>query len=65
MRNGRGSATKQRPQNFWKTTGRLFRYMKRWLPGIFVVLIFAIVSVVLQIRTPKILGQATTELLKV
>lgn len=64
MRNGRGSATKQRPQNFWKTTGRLFRYMKRWLPGIFVVLVFAIVSVILQIRTPKILGQATTELFK-
>ncbi|WP_367377086.1 ABC transporter ATP-binding protein [Levilactobacillus cerevisiae] len=64
MRNGRGAATKQRPQKFWRTTFRLFRYMKAWLPGIFVVLVFAIVSVVLQIKTPKILGQATTELFK-
>ncbi|GEO73822.1 multidrug ABC transporter ATP-binding protein [Levilactobacillus namurensis] len=64
MRNGRGSATIQRPQSFWKTTGRLFRYMKPWLLGILVVLIFAAASVILQIRTPKILGEATTELFK-
>jgi len=64
MRNGRGSATVERPQSFWKTTGRLFRYMKHWLPGIIVVLIFAAASVVLQIKTPKILGEATTELFK-
>ncbi|WP_143462831.1 ABC transporter ATP-binding protein [Levilactobacillus enshiensis] len=64
MRNGRGAATKQRPQKFWGTTFRLFRYMKRWLPGIFVVLVFAVVSVILQIKTPKILGEATTELFK-
>ncbi|MCH4123944.1 MAG: ABC transporter ATP-binding protein/permease [Levilactobacillus sp.] len=64
MRNGRGAATKQRPQKFWGTTFRLFRYMKAWLPGIFVVLVFAVVSVILQIRTPKILGEATTELFK-
>ncbi|SMS14697.1 ABC transporter ATP-binding protein [Levilactobacillus zymae] len=64
MRNGRGSATKQRPQSFWKTTGRLFRYMKHWIPGIIVVMIFAAASVILQIRTPKILGEATTELFK-
>ncbi|MFC6260378.1 ABC transporter ATP-binding protein [Levilactobacillus fujinensis] len=64
MRNGRGAATKQRPQKFWGTTFRLFRYMKRWLPGIFVVLVFAVISVVLQIKTPKILGEATTELFK-
>ncbi|WP_204121428.1 MULTISPECIES: ABC transporter ATP-binding protein [Levilactobacillus] len=64
MRNGRGAATKQRPQKFWGTTIRLFRYMKAWIPGILVVLVFAIVSVVLQIKTPKILGEATTELFK-
>lgn len=64
MRNGRGSAKIERPQTFWKTTGRLFRYMKRWLPGIAVVLVFAAASVILQIRTPKILGEATTELFK-
>ncbi|AKP63715.1 ABC-type multidrug transport system, ATPase and permease component [Levilactobacillus koreensis JCM 16448] len=64
MRNGRGAATKQRPQKFWGTTFRLFRYMKRWLPGIFIVLVFAVVSVILQIKTPKILGEATTELFK-
>ncbi|WP_125545980.1 ABC transporter ATP-binding protein [Levilactobacillus lindianensis] len=64
MRNGRGSAMKQRPQSFWKTTFRLFRYMKHWLLGIFIVLAFAAVAVILQIKTPKILGKATTELFK-
>ncbi|MFC6274857.1 ABC transporter ATP-binding protein [Levilactobacillus tangyuanensis] len=64
MRNGRGAATKQRPQSFWRTTFRLFRYMKHWLPGISLVLVLATVAVILQIRTPKILGKATTELFK-
>ncbi len=64
MRNGRGSVTKQRPQSFWGTTIRLFRYMGRWIPGIVIVLIFAAIAVVLQIKTPKILGKATTELFK-
>ncbi|WP_125681933.1 ABC transporter ATP-binding protein [Levilactobacillus yonginensis] len=64
MRNGRGSATKQRPQNFWGTTVRLFKYMKAWIPSLLVVLVFAVASVVLQIKTPKILGEATTELFK-
>ncbi|MFC6207483.1 ABC transporter ATP-binding protein [Levilactobacillus tongjiangensis] len=64
MRNGRGSATKQRPQNFWGTTVRLFKYMKAWIPSLLVVLVFAVASVVLQIKTPKISGEATTELFK-
>lgn len=64
MRNGRGSATKQRPQNFGGTTVRLFKYMKAWIPSLLVVLVFAVASVILQIKTPKILGEATTELFK-
>lgn len=66
MRNGRGHgrSTIEKPQSFWKTTRRLFRYMRHWIPGIAVVMIFAVASVILQIRTPKILGKATTELFK-
>ncbi|KRK33652.1 ABC-type multidrug transport system, ATPase and permease component [Levilactobacillus parabrevis ATCC 53295] len=38
--------------------------MGRWIPGIVIVLIFAAIAVILQIKTPKILGKATTELFK-
>jgi len=59
---GRGLVEK--PKSFWKTTWRLIKYMSdRWV-GLAVVMIFAIASVVFQIRTPKILGQATTEIYK-
>ncbi|WP_225366014.1 ABC transporter ATP-binding protein [Levilactobacillus bambusae] len=53
-----------KPHNFWKTTGRLFRYMKKWTWALILVFIFALVSVILQIETPKILGKATTEIFK-
>ncbi|AVK63430.1 multidrug ABC transporter ATP-binding protein [Lactobacillus sp. CBA3606] len=56
--------TFEKPKSFWKTTMRLMRYMSdRWV-GLVVVMIFAIASVIFQIRTPKILGQATTEIYK-
>ena len=59
---GRGLVEK--PKSFWKTTWRLIKYMSdRWV-GLAVVMIFAIASVVFQIRTPKILGEATTEIYK-
>ncbi|WP_163627346.1 ABC transporter ATP-binding protein [Lactiplantibacillus plantarum] len=54
----------EKPKSFWKTAIRLMRYMSdRWV-GLAVVMIFAIASVIFQIRTPKILGKATTELYK-
>ncbi|WP_125706393.1 ABC transporter ATP-binding protein [Lacticaseibacillus daqingensis] len=60
---GRGGLV-EKPKNFWGTTFRLFGYMKSRLLGIFIVLVFAIAATIFQIRTPKILGQATTEIFK-
>lgn len=54
----------EKPKNFWKTTNRLMAYMKSRIFGVALVLVLAIVSVIFQIRTPKILGQATTEIFK-
>ena len=54
----------EKPKNFWGTVTRLFGYMKSRIVAIIVVLLFAIVSTIFQIRTPKILGQATTEIFK-
>lgn len=54
----------EKPKNFWGTTGRLFGYMRNHLIGLIAVLVLAIVSTVFQIRTPKILGEATTEIFK-
>ncbi|WP_179395709.1 ABC transporter ATP-binding protein [Lacticaseibacillus absianus] len=54
----------EKPKNFWGTTRRLFGYMKSRLIGIAIVLVFAIASTIFQIRTPKILGEATTEIFK-
>lgn len=54
----------EKPNHFWPTFIRLMRYMSdRWL-GMLLVLVFAIASVIFQIRTPKILGEATTEIFK-
>jgi ATP-binding cassette subfamily B protein len=61
---GRMGGVVEKPKNFWKTTNRLMAYMKSRLFGVALVLILAIVSVIFQIRTPKILGEATTEIFK-
>ncbi|WP_461213390.1 ABC transporter ATP-binding protein [Lacticaseibacillus sp. GG6-2] len=60
----RGRGLVQKPKNFWGTSKRLLGYMKSRIIGIIVVLLFAIVSTIFQIRTPKILGEATTEIFK-
>ncbi|KRM54961.1 ABC transporter ATP-binding protein [Lacticaseibacillus sharpeae] len=62
MGGGRGPVEK--PKNFWKTTNRLMGYMHNRLFGLAVVIVMAIASTIFQIRTPKILGQATTEIFK-
>ncbi|ORN39685.1 putative ABC transporter ATP-binding protein [Lentilactobacillus parabuchneri] len=54
----------EKPHNFWGTTKRLLDYMQDRLVGLILVLAFAIISVIFQIRTPKILGEATTEIFK-
>lgn len=56
----RGKTAK--PKNFWKTLKRLASYMmNRWYL-ILLVFILATASTIFQIQTPKILGQATTEI---
>lgn len=59
MRRGPQSAT-QKAVHFWPTTKRLFAYLKPWRLGVFVSIVMAIISVVLSIIAPKILGEATT-----
>ncbi|WP_283678926.1 ABC transporter ATP-binding protein [Lentilactobacillus sp. Marseille-Q4993] len=54
----------EKPKNFWGTTKRLMSYMSDRIVGLVLVLAFAIISVIFQIRTPKILGEATTEIFK-
>ncbi|MGX7059477.1 ABC transporter ATP-binding protein [Vagococcus humatus] len=51
-----------KPKNFWQTTKRLVRYMSTRSYLIGLVFILAIASTVFQIRTPKVLGRATTEI---
>lgn len=54
----------EKPKDFWKTTKRLLSYMSSKVYLIAFVFVLAIVSTIFQIRTPKILGQATTEIFK-
>lgn len=46
-------------QDFWGTTGRLFSYLRPWAWGMIFSIVLAIISVILSIVSPKILGQAT------
>ncbi|MCP0887310.1 ABC transporter ATP-binding protein/permease [Ligilactobacillus sp. WILCCON 0076] len=47
-------------KNFWKTLNRLIKFMNPWKWSFIIVFIFAIGSVIFQIKAPKILGKATT-----
>lgn len=53
---------RRKPKNFWKTFRRLIRYLSSRLVAIIAVFVLAIGAVVFQIQTPKVLGQATTEI---
>ncbi|MBN7274057.1 ATP-binding cassette domain-containing protein [Ligilactobacillus pobuzihii] len=55
---------RRKPKNFWKTTRRLLSYMSNRIVGLIFVMAFAIASVIFQTRTPKVLGEATTEIYK-
>ncbi|MEJ6400345.1 ABC transporter ATP-binding protein [Nicoliella lavandulae] len=57
-RRAQGKAKKA--HDFWPSTFRLIRYLKPWRLGIISVLVMVIFAVILQIVTPKTLGQATT-----
>lgn len=52
----------EKPKDFKGTMKRLLTYIKPFIPQIIVVLIFAIGSVIVGIRGPKILGDAITKL---
>lgn len=58
------SLRKIKPKNFWGTLKRLLGYMSTRLIAIITVFILAIIAIVLQTQTPKILGEATTEIFK-
>lgn len=49
-----------KPQAFWPTTKRLLSYLGPWRWGVILSITMAIVSVILSIMAPKILGEATT-----
>ena len=61
MRNVRHAPAKTRkPKHFWPTTKRLIDYLRPWRGGVIFSIFLAIVSVILSIIAPKILGEATT-----
>ncbi|MHC5269499.1 ABC transporter ATP-binding protein [Enterococcus sp. LJL98] len=60
---GRGIGMKaEKAKNFGPTVKRLFRYLSKRIVAISLVFILAVAAVIFQIQTPKILGQATTEI---
>lgn len=60
---GRGGGMNQpveKPVHFWQTIGRLFGYLGNYRAGVIVSLVITAISVVLSVRAPKVLGEATT-----
>ncbi|WP_284212798.1 ABC transporter ATP-binding protein [Tetragenococcus osmophilus] len=55
---------RRKPKNFWKTVRRLIRYLSSRLTAIILVFVLAIGAVLFQIQSPKVLGQATTEIFR-
>lgn len=53
-----------RAKNFWGTLVRLIHYMSSYILSLVIVVLLAIASTIFQIVTPKVLGQATTEIYK-
>lgn len=53
-----------RAKNFWGTLVRLIHYMSSYILSLVIVVLLAITSTIFQIVTPKVLGQATTEIYK-
>ena len=52
----------QKADNFWKSIGRLFKYMGVYRVMIIVSFAFSAISTVFFVVGPKILGNATSEL---
>ena len=56
----RGPQVPEQAQHFWPTTKRLIAYLRPWRVGVIVSILLAVISVILSILAPKILGEATT-----
>lgn len=56
----RAPAKARKAKQFWPTTKRLINYLRPWKVGVIFSILLAIVSVILSIIAPKILGEATT-----
>lgn len=54
--------TGDKPKNFRKSLGKLFKYMGRYKYAIFAVMVMAAISTVFSVAGPKVMGKATTEL---
>lgn len=50
----------KKAKNFWPTTKRLVTYLRPWRAGVIFSITLAIISVVLSVLAPKVLGEATT-----
>lgn len=50
----------EKPVHFGQTIGRLFGYLGNYRAGVIVSLVITAISVVLSVRAPKVLGEATT-----
>lgn len=60
-RMGRGMPG-EKPKNFRKSLGKLFKYMGRYKYAIFAVMVMVAISTVFSVAGPKVMGKATTEL---
>ena len=56
----RGPRVPEQAQHFWPTTKRLIAYLRPWRVGVIFSILLAVISVILSILAPKILGEATT-----
>lgn len=56
----RGPRVPEQAQHFWPTTKRLIAYLRPWRVGVIISILLAVISVILSILAPKILGEATT-----
>lgn len=56
----RGPRVPEQAQHFWLTAKRLIAYLRPWRVGVIFSILLAVISVILSILAPKILGEATT-----
>lgn len=57
-----GRMVGEKPKNFKKALGQIFRYIGHYRIAILIVMVFAVAATVFQVVGPKVMGRATTEL---